>query len=298
MLCMAVLSASDALAVKVTVTSAEAVAYTSLLVQRGPFTVPSACGCVESLAPPEGSVFVHVSAQLRVEFDAQTQMYAVPAAKIGLFDGQTRYGPAGLMQTLPFLDGSVGGADIFRTADWQKGPVPAFFKAVFVVPKDKRNLILKFDDAECAVAIPAEATTFDVKNFFEIRMVSARLLDEVRDQDKDKDKGNLGVLVTNPGGKILELKIVLTIKVANSQSGRSFQWSPLHFSLNYAKGDHAMAIGVPWFGSVNQSVPSSGLVNGSRLTMDQTIYYPVPASLTEFDVCYLNTPVAKAVVGK
>lgn len=202
-----------------------------------------------------------------------------PLKSLGKLDWGTNFKPSSF------------GIYLSRPYRWKAGdaPKPSAQSAFFLIPEDAKELTLKVGEmAEAKVIVPQEdSPELDPTSFLGVSIRSAKLLDKVANAIR-VGRDSLPTVVTNRGGKMLEVQLEIKALKANIDNGVTF-WLTGWLTVD-VNGVSVAPLGEKFMGRLSNNVSHNDRPGGDPKVV--TFYFPVPADAKLFKLRLLGREVA------
>lgn len=297
---LGLLGVQPAWAVEATFKNLKAVVYSKLTCPKK--VLGQETGVVQHLEPAQGKMLVHLTFDLEVAWDKETESLSFDETSLRVeADGAaaTYRGevlPTGevVLQNIPYFSA-------FRpySEDEHYEPSTTSGNSFWEISREAKEVTLHLGEKSAKAKLTGEPHPYESPQEIEVSVMSATLLDSYQQSIGYDNK--FSVELVNDGGSIMELKLKLTPRITGEEKLQDL-WRNLRsdrFYLSFGKGGRALALGHLDF---EKHFTDS---NGFSLFPDKpaqpqtvTIFYPVPSNLKSFDVRYMGRPIAKGTVGQ
>ena len=257
---------------------------------------------VQEMTASTDLVFLAVQARLNVQWIAEVRQLSIPSTAIMLADDAGRkHLPIGQFQHGQFRP-YESAVYAYRPRKWpeDKDSRPAIYGGVYAVPKAAPPLTLKVGKASARITVPSETvppenTALNVT----VQIRGARLVNEVKSY---VSRGGVKVptVVSNPNGKLLEVKLVVTPREDLAAKKDSFGWQAKWIGLICHTGHFVPAAG--GYSSSGHLRRDAGYTiskdrAGKWRADEAVLYFAVPDGTTRFRLTWLLMPVGEGTVG-
>lgn len=257
--------------------------------------------------PPQGKVLCQFSFLLSIKWDAKKDDYELPTKSVSVKADTGSAQPIGRREEISgfMLSTSEGALPLLyesRPYDWKEvKSTQHVIHLLYLVDAGAKELTAKINKDSVTLAIPAPQA-FEPWKDLKVKFVSAKAIDAIMIDDgigtvEEKRK------MVNRGGSIL----AVTLELQRATPRKEFDASPDiyqfldidDFSLAFGRGGHATCLGK----DVRGRLDSLGTIRFDKdelttATQQLTLYFPIPLTLTEFDVAFDGQMVAKGKVSK
>jgi hypothetical protein len=288
---------SSALAAEVVIKSMTTVPYTEVTTPKTLLGLDT--GVKQTLKPAKGNVLLHVTFDVEVTWDAETEfldfeeqdtVQLTAGDATGAFRGQVSGGEVHFSESL-----YVG---MFRPFEWEekKEPSTSTHNGFWEVPQGTKEVTLKLGDKSAKTKVVGEPKSFAQVGDVAVEVVGVRRLAEIKQEIGYENK--FVTTLTNEGGSLLEVKLKLTSQAKGKEQQQQF-WENLllnRFFLAFGRGGRATLLGQL---DSEKFTDASGFwlyPDDPSQPQTVTLYYPIPSNLTSFDVYYFSRPVAKGKI--
>ncbi|WP_254507039.1 hypothetical protein [Anatilimnocola floriformis] len=261
----------------------------------------------QSYTAPAGKVLCELSLLYTIRWDAKTESVELNSKQLSAKANQGTTKPIGKRETIVgFLlndyEDTSPLLSAYRSYDWKEKPITQHrVHRLFLVDADAKELEAKVGKETVKVAIPPAARYEPWQNV-KVKFVSAKPLDALT---KGDNFGNTEeqIKFVNRDGAILAVKLELQ----RAKPRKEFDASPDpydylevdQFCLLFGRGGLAACLGKESSGGLDYDhsfrFEAEGLQQESQTV---TLCFPIPITLTQFDVALFNQVVAKGKVSR
>ncbi len=187
----------------------------------------------------------------------------------------------------------------YRPSRWKESKATVPYNAVFLVPKEAGKLTFRIDEVSTEVTLPEKLTLMPVPaKSVTVEVLSAKRVTEIPGGDLSRDVKEKSI-IRPLKGDLLEVTIQVTPMEGNSTMAEHFYWNTSWLGLMAGKQGYHPTLGERWGTGISSNVSHNKSNYTGKWSSDKaTFYFAVPAGVTDFEITWLLTPVAKGSVGK
>ena len=249
--------------------------------------------------PPDGQVFLGVVVTVKLSGPTGAGWQA---AEYALMQGTKTLQPVGVLQDKGryFPTGNLMFRRLSATAS-SPAAMSSIAKATiyYAVPKDAKDLVFKNGGHDTKLALPTALSTLDQRDYYDIKVKGARVVDRV--QYKPKPNGD-AVDYVNKDGKFVLVTMDLLPKVPDAGGGWSIHWC----WCNVAWGPDKMGQCLGTYDDKKELLDNPNPDLGTRAIMFDNrmptkpvtvvVCFPIAADAKDFSVTILGCDMAKGQV--
>jgi hypothetical protein len=187
----------------------------------------------------------------------------------------------------------------YRPTKWKETKAPVPYNAVFLVPRDAKNIVFTLEEVSTELAMPGKTSRMPAPaEAVTVEVVKASLMKEIPGGDLSRDVKEKST-IRPLRGALLELTIKVTPKEGNSTMEKHFFWHTPWIGLIVGDKVYCPTLGEKWGSGISTNVShNKSNYTGTWSSDEATFYFAVPEDLTDFQVTWLLTSAAKGSVGK
>lgn len=171
--------------------------------------------------------------------------------------------------------------------------------AVFAIPADAKKTTLKIGTYSVDIEIPGVTPFPAYSDFVRVEVTGARIVEKITATFQQGDFVTQ-TTIRNPFAKLLEVDLNLTPLKSNEKDYTNrFYWTTPHIGLSTPDGYFHSAIGEISLNGFMPVVQHSELLREGKdewETQEQTLYFPVPQTVSSFKLYYYMETVAEGKI--